>query len=257
MKARKLTITFRALLACLLLLLQGNAMAQEEEVVEAVTDTAYVTDAQADETSDDAAEEEEVKDTAVYRQVPDSVIVKYKNNKDFAYANDPQYWVRKKPEKPSESWLDRLLSQPWLKYVILALMALILLYAIVKIAVSNKLLLFRSAPMKADIEAEQDLLKQENLPALITQAEQAGSLRLAVRYRYMKTLQDMQQRNLIQLSAQATNWEYVNRLGSHPLRKQFQLLTRAYEYVWYGEFDVNAEQYGYLKTEFQKFESSI
>ena len=73
----------------------------------------------------------------------------------------------------------------------------------------------------------------------------------------MNSRLEMDERKIITLNAQSTNWDYVNNLGGHPLKKQFLLLTRAYEYVWYGEFGLNNDQYGYLKTEFLQFENSL
>ncbi|HYC29907.1 MAG TPA: DUF4129 domain-containing protein, partial [Chitinophagaceae bacterium] len=125
-----------------------------------------------------------------------------------------------------------------------------------RIAVSNRLVMFTSSRKSANAE-EDELLQKENLAALIQEAEAQNNFRLAVRYRYMKVLQEMDERQIISLNAQSTNWDYVNRLGGHPLKKQFLLLTRAYEYVWYGEFEINNDQYGYLRTEFQQFENSL
>lgn len=258
MTSRMRTIILRIFFSGMLLLVQTAVMAQDYDTTAAPLDTVTVTPSYDDEEADgQEAEQVPPPDTAVFRRVPDTTIDNLQRSKDFVYANDPAYWVRQTPPEESESWLDRLLRQKWFKYLILSLMAAVLLYAIIKIAISNKLVLFRAPPTKTGVEEEQELLKREDLGQLISQAEQAGNYRLAVRYRYMKTLQDMEQRKLIQLSARATNWEYVDRLGSHPLRKQFQLLTRAYEYVWYGEFNVNSEQYNYLRTEFQKFENSL
>jgi hypothetical protein len=140
--------------------------------------------------------------------------------------------------------------------MILTVMALVLLFVIVKIALSNKLFITRSS-RKSGIAEEDELLNKHNLPSLIQEAEAQNNFRLAVRYRYMKVLQDMDERKIIHLHAQSTNWDYVNSLGGHPLKKQFLLLTRAYEYVWYGEFEITGEQYSYLKTEFQQFENSL
>ncbi|HYE55190.1 MAG TPA: DUF4129 domain-containing protein, partial [Chitinophagaceae bacterium] len=203
-----------------------------------------------------------IADTPVFRQVPDSAIRRLQRQKEFEYANDPEYWVKADEDDASSdgttyrrSWEDRI-SESWLRYVIFALLVGILLYAIVKIAISNKLILFKgTGPSMTD--EEQELLQQQNIRDLIAEAEQKQQFRLAVRYRYMQLLQDMDERQLIQLDAKSTNWDYVNRLGSHPLKKQFLLLTRAYEYAWYGEFEVNAEQYGFIKTEFEKLENSL
>ncbi|HEY0677379.1 MAG TPA: DUF4129 domain-containing protein [Chitinophagaceae bacterium] len=190
-----------------------------------------------------------------FRKVPDSVIAALKRKKEFAYANDPAYWVREKPDnKPT--WIEWLISQTWFRYLILGLMTGILLFAIIRIALSNRLFILRSSKKSGRTE-EDELLQMENLSSLIQEAEVQQDFRLAIRYRYMKALQDMDQRQLIQLNAQYTNWDYVNKLGSHPLKKQFLLLTRAYEYAWYGEFHINQDQYGYIRSEFQQFENSL
>jgi hypothetical protein len=260
MKAVSRTILYKAILASLLLLLlQSNVIAQDENQYDTTAvvsvDTSYI-----DTEENDNAGVENVPDTPIFRKVPDSTLRRLQTSKEFEYANDSEYWVKKevkKKEIDDEYWLDRLLRQKWLKYVVLMIMIATLMYALAKIAISNRLVLFRGRPTASAAFEDKELLESNNLPELITQAEQAGNFRLAVRYRYMKALQDLEGRKLIQLSAHSTNWDYVNKLGGHPLKKQFQFLTRAYEYVWYGEFEINGEQYGYVKTEFQQFENSL
>jgi hypothetical protein len=250
-----------AVTGVMLLLLQTIAFAQSEEVdtIETITtiDTSVTSTLYPDEET--PVQVESLPDTPVFRAVPDTIVREMQQRKEFAYANDPDYWRRPKiTNSDSElSWFDKMIMSKWFRNLILMLMIGVLLYAFIKIAVSNKLFLFRSSSKKSADTEEQQLLEQDNLPQLIQEAEAQSSFRHAVRYRYMKTLQDMDKRSLIRLNAQSTNWDYVNAMNAHPLKKQFLLLTRAYEYVWYGEFDVNAEQYGYLKTEFQQFESSI
>jgi hypothetical protein len=116
--------------------------------------------------------------------------------------------------------------------------------------------MFSGGRKSGDAE-EDELLQKDNLAALVQEAEARDNFRQAVRYRYMKALQEMDEKQIIALNAQSTNWDYVNRLGAHPLKKQFLLLTRAYEYVWYGEFEINKDQYGYLRTEFLQFENAL
>lgn len=233
----------------LLLLFQQGSFAQDT-----VPESTEVTVSVLDEEQNTEQSVAPLPSPPVFRSVPDSVVQALKKKKDFAYANDPEYWKKEKPR--SNGWLAWLVSRNWFRYMILTVLALGLLFAIIKIALSNKLFITRSARKSGNTE-EDELLQKNNLPALIQEAEAKNNFRLAVRYRYMKVLQDMDERNIIQLNAQSTNWDYVKRLGSHPLKKQFLLLTRAYEYVWYGEFEVNSDQYGYLKTEFQQFENSL
>jgi hypothetical protein len=241
---------------------QVGAYAQtEEDTIITMMDTVSVSPPVEDEYA--IAETTEVsnpypRDTVIFRQVPDSVVMELRRDKDFEYANDPAYWVKekKKEEEEEPSWFSRLLSQKWFEVLLIVLMAGVLLFAIVKIAMSNNLFLTGGAK-KYDTEEERALSEEDNLDELIASAEQQGKFRLAVRYRYRKILKDMDARQLIKLDAKKTNWDYVNAMSGHPLKKKFLLLTRAYEYVWYGEFDINGEQYEYVKTEFMEFKNSI
>jgi hypothetical protein len=247
-KAKRIYGFIAALL--LVTLLQQTGFAQETLDSAQVNVTAY-DEVEAEEVQE--PQEEAVPEPVVLRQVPDSIIKMLQQRKEFAYANDPAYWQREPAPEPG--WIDWLASRDWFRYMILAVMVLVLLFVLVKIVFANKL--FTSSSRKSGIAEEDELLNRNNLPALIQEAEAQNNFRLAVRYRYMKILRDMDERKIIQLNAQSTNWDYVNRLSDHPLKKQFLLLTRAYEYVWYGEFEISSDQYGYLKTEFQQFENSL
>jgi hypothetical protein len=248
-----------AAMALLLLLLQSDGFAQYGDDTTVVTTITQDDEGEVAAPQEEAAEEEQVPEPepVEFRSVPDSVTNTLQRDKDFAYANDPRYWVKEKPSDNNTSWLGWLEGLAALRYVFLALLVAALIYAIIKISVSNKLFIFSRSKNKSLSQEEEELLQQENLPELIRQAESQHDYRLAVRYRYMKTLKDLDQRNLVQLSPQSTNWDYVEKLGSHPLRPRFLLLTRAYEYVWYGEFQVNESQYGFIKTEFEQFENSL
>jgi hypothetical protein len=240
-------------IAALLLLLQQPGFAQDTIESAEVNVTAY--DEVQDEEVTQEQPEEVLPEPVVLRSVPDSVIKRFQKQKEFAYANDPAYWVKEREDPEGENWEDWLARQDWFRYMILTVMILVLLFVVVKIALANKL--FTRSSRKSGIAEEDELLNKDNLRELIQQAEAQNNFRLAVRYRYMKVLQDMDERKIIQLNAQSTNWDYVNRLGGHPLKKQFLLLTRAYEYVWYGEFEIGSDQYNYLRTEFQQFENSL
>lgn len=244
----------------LLLLLQAGAFAQTADttVVEHIVDSSIEATVTTYEEQDDMPRQKiVVPDVPQFRAVPDSVIRNLQKKKDFAYANDPDYWRKKEMSRDSGgSWLDWLITRPWFRYMVLTLMIGVLLFALIRIGISNRLFIFTGGKRSGDAE-EDELLKKDDLAQRVQEAEAQGNYRLAVRYRYMKVLQDMDERKIISLNAQSTNWDYVNRLGGHPLKKQFLLLTRAYEYVWYGEFDLSSDQYGYLKTEFQQFENSL
>ena len=187
-------------------------------------------------------------DSFSFRSVPDSVIKNLQNRKEFAYANDSEYWKREEEES------TKINFPPFLKYVAWGIVIGVLLFVLIKLLMANKILSFRK-PKKFKSESQQDeeLLERTDLGLLISEAEKKEQFRIATRYRFMKILQELDARSLVQLDKKRTNWDYVKQLSSHPLNKKFLYLTQAYEYVWYGEFDINRSQYELLKTKFEQF----
>lgn len=239
-----------------LLLLQTAAKAQdsssqnemEEEIIEAATDDSVLATPV---------------DIVSFRSVPDSIVANLKRDKELEYANDPAFWEKEHSrvtgsdfKAQSPTWLDKLLAKPAFRRFVTVLMVCLVIFAVVKIVLSNRLML-RRGPKQFNLAEDEAQMQQEDLDKLTLQAEQAGNLRLAVRYSYRKSLQQMYARGIIQLDAKSTNWDYVRQMSSHPLKNKFLLLTRAYEYVWYGEFSISGDQYQYLKEEFSQYNNSL
>jgi hypothetical protein len=55
------------------------------------------------------------------------------------------------------------------------------------------------------------------------------------------------------MHSELTNWDYIRQMGTHPLNSKFRYLTHAYEYVWYGQFELGNEQYAQLRAKFETF----
>lgn len=195
-------------------------------------------------------------DSAVLRSVPDSTVAGLKKNKEFAYANDPAYWVINKEEQ-RKGLLDGLFDlaeSSWIKLLIYLLLIGLLLFALYKIIVANKLFLFYSSSRRRrqQQEGEEDL-SEENLDGKIEESVKQKNYRLAVRYMYLKTLHLLDQKGLIQFNAKATNSDYVNAMSKHNAGELFKTITRHYDYTWYGEFELNEHQFSYLRERFTEF----
>jgi hypothetical protein len=57
----------------------------------------------------------------------------------------------------------------------------------------------------------------------------------------------------VQLAADKTNYNYVHEIKNVTLQKDFAALTLNYEYVWYGEFNIDELTYSKLKNTFTAF----
>ena len=203
-----------------------------------------------------------VPDTAVLRSVPDSVIRRFKNDKDFAYANDAAYWAKQPVDKNNDkNFLDYLwafITSKGVRIFVYLLIAAVLLFALYRIVVDNKLYLFYSAPKKLNIgETTEADLQNENIDENIEQAMQAMDYRLAVRWMHLKALRLLNEKELIRFHAQGTNQEYLTQLSSHKEAKNFQYLTHVYDYAWYGGFTLTQQQAETMQQNFNRFYTAI
>ncbi|GAA0539811.1 DUF4129 domain-containing protein [Chitinophaga japonensis] len=87
----------------------------------------------------------------------------------------------------------------------------------------------------------------------VQEAIAAGQFRLAVRYLYLQALRQLAERQLITLTRDKTNADYLRVLLQTPWHRPFASLTRDYEYIWYGEVDVNAAQFSRIHGQFRQF----
>lgn len=229
-------------------------------------DSAVLADSEASSSYEEAPDEEvkphPVPDTPAFRAVPDTVAARLRKEKDFAYANDPSYWKKekKKPEPDhSGSFASHVLLSGVLRMLMYGLLIAVLLFAVYRIIVVNNLYVFYSPRKKnaADAEEPEPDIEAHDLDDKITKALQLEDHRIAVRYMYLKALQALHRRGWIQFHPEGTNYEYISQANRFPAGKDFQQLTRVYEYVWYGEFGLSKEQAQTVLRHFTRFYNTV
>lgn len=194
-----------------------------------------------------------VKDTFYFRQVPDSVATMLKSAADFAYANDPEYWVKEKTE-PSAigEFLMYLARHEWIKVLLWFCFLGLLVFALVKIILANRLNLFYRSGKHQHLKADAVVIP-ENYAELIKGAVATGDFRLAIRFHYLQTLQQLHEKKLIDLHPDGTNQQYLGRMRGHAAFNAFNHLTKIYDYAWYGAFAIDKELYENIAQKFAEF----
>ena len=199
-------------------------------------------------------------DSVVLRNVPDSVVQRLQGEKAFAYANDPQFWVKEESQdsKTIFDYLVDFFGSTAVKTILYFLAIGAIVFIIFRLIMTNNLLFYSSRKKHPDEEAflEQEV-DPDNIDSKINEAVTAGNYRLAVRFLYLKTLFRLNDAGLISYHTQATNHDYLTELSGNRLGKEFKFLTQVYEYVWYGEFQVNAEQFTTVNERFSIFHEEI
>ena len=213
-------------------------------------------------TTNDTEEVHSQEALPVLRSVPDSTVKRMKQDKDFEYANDPAYWAHEKeePVEQSDSWegVYKFFSYDPIKWLAWITVGLLLVFILYRIIVVNNLYIFHSSKkMDTSSDGPDEDLDQNKIDEKIRNAILQGNYREAVRYHYIKTLQVLGEKGWIQLHAQATNYEYVLQMNKHSFADKFYYLTNAFEYVWYGEFNLSENQFALVQTAFQNFYNNV
>lgn len=264
------TVRKAVFVAFLLCIFIGKVNAQE-----ATTDTSYqnpVIDSinsvlddgdtdYSDEVAPDSTTEVHEPDTVTFRAVPDSVVTALQKRKEFEYANDPAYWMKNKKKEDSEArtigFLEWLFYNRGVKIAMYILLAAVLLFAVYKIIINNNLF-YRNAKNKlAATTVEEGIEMETDLESKIAKAIQVKDYRKAVRYLYVKSLRELDQKNLIRYHAQATNYDYLAQVSEFKFAGRFSFLTQVYDYVWYGGFEMSDNQFDKVAKDFNDFFKEI
>ena len=104
-----------------------------------------------------------------------------------------------------------------------------------------------------DFEEVPEDIHELDFEQLIASALSAGDFRKAVRLQYLKSLRTMSEHGLIEWRREKTNGEYLQEIREDRLRSGFARLTFLFDYVWYGGFQIDHQQYGGIENSFDSF----
>lgn len=96
-----------------------------------------------------------------------------------------------------------------------------------------------------------------NFDQKINEAEKQSDYRLAIRWHYLKILFVLDKKGLISFASFKTNIDYSNELKGKAYHPGFIKLSRIYEYVWYGQFELNEASYQSNASEFKTIEKQL
>jgi Domain of unknown function (DUF4129) len=213
-------------------------------------------------------------DTTVYRwqlSVSADTVNNWKNNKSFTYVSylDSLLKAEKnkkkeeekeyKPQERGTNWLAAIFSSGALQVFLWILAALFVLYILYKLFVTEGALKRNPKAIAADTPTagEEVITAESDFDRLVREALQQRNYRLAVRYHYLHTLHILAEKKYIELANDKTNNDYIREVKDYSKQKDFSDLTLNYDYVWYGEFEIDEQVYQKLKTAFQAFNNKI
>jgi hypothetical protein len=110
---------------------------------------------------------------------------------------------------------------------------------------------------EAAAESTSDNIFDMDFDGRIKKAIDEHDYRLATRLLFLRLLRAMAERNIIQYSIEKTNFDYLFEMGSSKYHKDFSNVARNYEYVWYGNFNIQQSQFMLLKQRLDELNQQI
>lgn len=181
-----------------------------------------------------------------------------KNKKDQKESNDKAVFKHESHTEKSQSWLNK----DWVQALMYALVLLILIVVIFYLFFkgnpekqSNRINVTKKEFIADGISAEE--LQVADTDEMLENAMNSGNYKEAVRVQYLRILQILMHKNLINPSIEKTNYDYVQELSGKKYENDFLKLTVIFERIWYGNSDINAVFYKEIVPEFDAFFNQI
>ena len=189
------------------------------------------------------------------------------------YANDPNFKYLSTPDNPN-SITNRILN--FILTIILAIfgnpvgefifkaffIAIIVgfIFALVNQLMDGELIYMfnkKSSKNGFKLGIEQQEFENTDYEQLFSQAIVQDDFHAATRYGYLIALKLLSQKKIISWGLEKTNIDYINELKEHPLKPDFETLTTFYEYVEYGDFEIDTYGFESFKSTFNRFKLNI
>ncbi|MGZ3884508.1 MAG: hypothetical protein ACXVDK_17640 [Bacteroidia bacterium] len=114
-----------------------------------------------------------------------------------------------------------------------------------------------SKPAEFNFTDLEEDIKGINFDERIRTAVKENNLRLAIRWYYLKELNLLNTKGWIEWQTFKTNIDYTNELQKTAFIKAFKQISRIYDYVWYGKYEISPERFSDMETVFTNFEKEV
>ena len=139
-------------------------------------------------------------------------------------------------------------------------MKLFLVFLLVKFFLkvnSQNIILGQQNSSTIKFTEDEQIIKSKDIQALINEAIKQKNFRLAIRYSYLKSLKALTESDIISWEHQKTNEDYIKEIQKESIKHNFKDITKIYDYVWYGEFNIDELKFESLKIAFNNLNNSL
>lgn len=187
-----------------------------------------------------------------YREIDKSNWEKIIKGKDYTEA------TIEAPEIPDMQTPEVREVSPVIKILLYICIIALLVFIIIKI--------FGKHFLKNNISTESDKIlirdieekpMESDLEKYLLEAIKQSDFKLAIRLYYLIVLKALHTKNVIIWKKNKTNTDYLSELMSKHYYMQFATQTNLFEFVWYSNLKINAQQFEKIKPSFESLIKSI
>jgi hypothetical protein len=110
---------------------------------------------------------------------------------------------------------------------------------------------------KQEYQVFHENIHEMNFEKLIQEATEKNEFRLATRLVFLYALKILSDKQLIDFSAGKTNHDYVEELQTGEIKTGLNELSFYFDYAWYGNFSISAEQFQKVKNTFAFWKENV
>ncbi|WP_052496249.1 DUF4129 domain-containing protein [Pedobacter lusitanus] len=149
-------------------------------------------------------------------------------------------------------------STSFLRYLIIAAFVALIVFIIIKFTgVDFRLFSGKSKAITIPYTESADNIHEIDFKTEIDKAIMSANYRMAVRLMYLRSLKKLSNSNLINWQPEKTNQTYISEISDPHQRAQFSQLTTQFEYIWYGEFFIDKENFNQVKNSYDQFNTEM
>ncbi|MCF6279297.1 MAG: DUF4129 domain-containing protein [Flavobacteriaceae bacterium] len=141
-------------------------------------------------------------------------------------------------------------------YIVLVLILGLLIKFFLKVNM-NSIVTGKTEKANVLLTEDEEIISNKNIQSLIDKAISQKNYRLAVRYYYLLVLQKLQENEVIEWEPQKTNEDYIKEIKQKAIVGKFKNLTHLYDFVWYGNFEINEVEFTKVASNFNELTTSI
>lgn len=170
------------------------------------------------------------------------------NTKEFDYSNQKKKLKEVKPNMALINFIGNLL------YFLGIIVIVVIIVLVIRALLLDGGFSRKGKKQKGLYEIVDEKLNFNDVDylSLVNQAVKSGELKFAIRYYFLAYLQQLNKEQIIEFNPDKTNREYRYEIADIKMRNEFDVLSRIFEYCWYGERDLTEEQFNHAAVNFKQ-----